>query len=148
MTTIPLLCNGRWPASCAALFRAAVVVVMLGGLVNMPAAQAQDTVKIDQAALLKRIQGKDDSMILLDVRAPEEFAAGHLPGAVNIPYAQLPARISELPSAAHKDIVVYCTSGGRSEQAIQRFLDNGYTRLLHLDGDLDAWLASKLPTEQ
>jgi rhodanese-related sulfurtransferase len=130
-------------------FRAAVVaVLMLGGLLDMPAAQAQDTVKIDQAALLKRIQGRDDSMILLDVRAPEEFAAGHLPGAVNIPYAQLPARISELPSAAHKDIVVYCTSGARSEQAIQRFRDNGYTRLLHLEGDLEAWQAGKLPTEQ
>ncbi len=70
---------------------------------------AGDTPKIDQASLLKRIEKKDASMVILDVRTPEEYAAGHVPGAINIPYTHLPSRISEVADAGDKDIVVYCT---------------------------------------
>lgn len=106
---------------------------------------AEETPKIDQAALLKRIEQKDASMIVLDVRTPEEYKAGHLPGAINIPYTHLPARISELPDAADKDIVIYCATGIRAERAADRFRENGFTRLLHLDGDMKAWQEKNRP---
>ena len=105
----------------------------------------QATPKIDQTTLLKRIERKDASLIVLDVRTPEEFRAGHIPGAVNIPYNHLPARISELPDASDKDIVVYCAVGVRAEQGAERLRENGFTRLLHLDGDMQAWQEKKLP---
>ena len=108
-------------------------------------AHAEETPKIDQPTLLKRMEQKDPSMIVLDVRTPEEFAAGHIPGAVNIPYTHLPARISELPDAGEKDIVIYCTVGIRAERGAERLRENGFTRLLHLDGDMQAWQEKKRP---
>jgi rhodanese-related sulfurtransferase len=99
----------------------------------------EPTPRINQESLLKRIEQKDASMIILDVRTPEEFAAGHVPGAINIPYTHLPARLSELPDAGDKDVVVYCATGVRAERAAARMREQGYTRLLHLDGDMKAW---------
>lgn len=107
-----------------------------------------DTSKIDPASLLKRIEKQDTSMVILDVRTPEEFAAGHVPGAINIPYTHLPARISEVADAADKDIVLYCTVGVRAEKGAERLRENGFTKLLHLDGDMKAWEAQKRPLEK
>lgn len=109
---------------------------------------ADGTAKIDQTSLLKRIEKKDSSMLILDVRTPEEFAAGHVPGAINIPYTHLPSRISEVADAADKDIVLYCATGIRSEQGAQRLRENGFTKLFHLDGDMTAWEAQKRPIEK
>lgn len=109
---------------------------------------AEETAKVDQPTLLKRINGADSSLVILDVRTPEEFAAGHVPGAINIPYTHLPARISELPDAADKDIVVYCATGVRAERAASRFRENGFTRLLHLDGDMKQWQENQRPVEK
>ena len=106
---------------------------------------AEETPKIDQATLLKRIEQKDASMIVLDVRSPEEYAAGHIPGAINIPYTHLPARISDLPDTTDKDIVLYCTVGIRAERGAERLRENGFTRLLHLDGDMKVWQEKKRP---
>lgn len=106
------------------------------------------TTRIDQGALLKRIEQKDASMVILDVRTPEEFAAGHVPGAINIPYTHLPSRISEVADAADKDIVLYCTVGVRAEQGAERLRENGFQKLLHLDGDMSAWQAQKRPLEK
>jgi rhodanese-related sulfurtransferase len=106
------------------------------------------TPRIDQASLLKRIEKKDASLVILDVRTPEEYAAGHVPGAINIPYTHLPSRISEVADAADKDIVVYCTVGVRAEKGAERLRENGFTKLLHLDGDMKAWEAQKRPLEK
>jgi len=85
--------------------RALLVAVALG---CAALAQADEpTPRIDQEALLKRIEQKDASMIILDVRTPEEFAAGHVPGAINIPHAKIiGSRLQEY--AADTLFVVYC----------------------------------------
>ncbi len=111
-------------------------------------AQAADTPRIDHQALWKRIDSKDAALIILDVRTPEEFAAGHVPGAINIPYTYLPASISHLKDASEKDIVLYCESGVRAERAASRLRENGFTRLLHLDGDMKKWRENEQPTEK
>lgn len=109
---------------------------------------ADETPRIDPASLLKRIEQKDPSMVILDVRTPEEFAAGHIPGAINIPYTHLPVRVSEVADAADKDIVLYCAVGVRAEQGAERLRENGFSKLLHLDGDMKAWQAQKRPLEK
>jgi phage shock protein E len=108
----------------------------------------EPTPRINQESLLKRIEQKDASMIILDVRTPEEFAAGHIPGAINIPYTHLPARVSELTDAGDKDVVLYCRTGVRAERAAQRMREQGFTRLLHLDGDMNAWDEKNRPKEK
>lgn len=60
---------------------------------------------------------------LLDVRSAEEWGDGHLDGAVNIPVAELPARVGELPR--DRPVVVYCRSGNRSKQAVAQLVGAG-----------------------
>lgn len=69
---------------------------------------------------------------LLDVRTPEEFAAGHVPGAVNIPVQVLATRMNEVPK--NRPVVVYCRSGVRSANAAKMLSDAGYTKLYDLGG--------------
>lgn len=72
---------------------------------------------------------------LLDVRTREEFASGHLPGAINIPVQELGGRASELPRGS--DVVVYCRSGGRSATACAILGASGI-EVLDL-GPMSAW---------
>lgn len=77
------------------------------------------------------------SSVLLDVRMPEELEIASLPGAVNIPLNELPARMSELNPAA--PIVVLCHHGVRSEMAGRLLERNGFADVSHLSGGIDAW---------
>jgi len=130
----------------------ALGVLLCYGLFALAAQSADDAPAVEApgigpTALQHRIERKDASLIALDVRTPEEFAAGHVPGAINIPYTHLPARIAELPYATGKDVVVYCAIGARSRRAIERLREHGFTRLLHLDGDMRGWQAQRRPVE-
>jgi phage shock protein E len=94
---------------------------------------------IEPKALVERIAWADSSLVVLDVRTPAEYAEGHVPGAINIPHTELAARIAELSGAREKDIVVYCRSGVRAEQALGVLGKAGFKRLYHLTGDYTRW---------
>jgi rhodanese-related sulfurtransferase len=96
--------------------------------------------QVSQDALVARQQKHDASLFLLDVRTPEEFAAGHVPGAVNIPHDQVAARLAEVPK--DKDVVLYCHSGRRAGLAADTLAAHGYKRLSHLEGDMQGWTAT------
>jgi phage shock protein E len=100
---------------------------------------------LSQEAYLALPQSGDKAPFVLDVRAPEEFVTGHLPGAVNIPYDQVAARLAEVPK--DKDVVLYCRSGRRAAMAAEVLAANGYSRLKHLEGDMPAWIAQGRPVE-
>ncbi|UOQ78946.1 molybdopterin-synthase adenylyltransferase MoeB [Hymenobacter sp. 5516J-16] len=75
---------------------------------------------------------------LLDVREPHEYAAGHLPGATLLPLSSLEKGVATLPK--QHPVVVYCRSGRRSAQAVERLqTEFGLTNLLNLDGGILAW---------
>lgn len=74
---------------------------------------------------------------LVDVRTPEEFAAGHLPGAVNLPVDELPQRLGELGSP-EKPLVIYCRSGARSTRAERLLKERGFQDVFNL-GPMSAW---------
>lgn len=80
--------------------------------------------------------------LLLDTRTPEEYAEGHIEGAVNIPHDQVAdeiERIGELTGGdKSKPIVVYCRSGRRSGMAKQTLAEHGYGRVSNLGG-MSAW---------
>lgn len=82
--------------------------------------------------------------VLIDVREPDEFAAGHLPGAVNIPRGLLEFRLSATESLQRRDlnVIVYCKTGGRSALAACAMQDMGYLELRSLAGGFDGWLAA------
>src|SRR6266446_4621972 len=93
---------------------------------------------------LKKIAGKDGLQVV-DVRSPEEWSGGHLPGAIHIPLAQLPDRIGELDVTA--PIVVHCRGGGRSSIATSFLKSQGVSDISNLAGGFDAWVAQGLDVE-
>ncbi|SCK30978.1 rhodanese-like domain-containing protein [Vogesella sp. LIG4] len=88
--------------------------------------------------------------LVIDVREPDEYAAGHLAGAVNIPRGVLEFRLSADPALADGDrpLLLYCKSGGRAALAARALQEMGYCRVVSLAGGLDAWLAGGLPLAQ
>lgn len=101
---------------------------------------------ISQQDLLHRMDTKAD-LLILDVRTPEEFQAGHIPGAVNIPHTALPHRLEELRPYRDKEVVVYCETGVRARIAEQVLQQAGFTQVRHLQGDMRAWRRALLPQE-
>lgn len=86
---------------------------------------------------------------IIDVREPEEYEAGHLPGAVNIPRGLLEFRIDAHPILCDRDctIVMQCQSGGRSALATAVMQELGYKNVVNLAGGFAAWKAAGLPVE-
>lgn len=108
------------------------VVGLAGALFFLTGGSA--TVSGDEAKALVSTQGA----LLLDVRTPEEFAAGHIDGATNIPVQQLEARLWSLPASKDQNVVVYCRSGARSSKAAGILKNAGYTRVVDL-GAMSNW---------
>ena len=125
--------------------RAAVIVV---GVLVACVAHAVGIGVIDQETLLARLAKADDSLVVLDVRTAEEYAAGHLPGAINISHDELETRLAELTPYRAKDLVVYCRSGRRTRLALAVLGAHGFEHLWHLEGDLLAWQAANRPLER
>ena len=90
------------------------------------------------------IEGGD--VTVLDVRTPEEFAAGHLAGAENIDFyaTDFADQIGALDPG--EKYVVYCRSGNRSGQATSLMAEKGFTTVADVDGGIVAWEAAGLPT--
>ncbi|MFI6758127.1 rhodanese-like domain-containing protein [Micromonospora sp. NPDC050417] len=87
----------------------------------------------------------DADAYLLDVREPDEWAAGHAPGAHHLPMMEVPARLADLPT--DQDVVVVCRSGGRSGQVVSYLLGNGWDNVRNLDGGMQEWAAAGRPLE-
>ena len=88
-------------------------------------------------------QGKS---VVLDVRSPEDFAAGHIRDARHIPLKDLKSRISELDKFKSKSVIVVCSSGNESARAAGQLKSAGFGEVYSLEGGLAAWRAQGLPT--
>jgi rhodanese-related sulfurtransferase len=98
---------------------------------------------VTQAELLRRLKRKEE-LVILDVRPPEEFAAGHLPTAVSVPLAELRRRLRELPR--EKEIVAYCRGPycAFAHKAIRVLRQAGF-KARRLEDGLPEWKAAGLP---
>jgi rhodanese-related sulfurtransferase len=74
---------------------------------------------------------------LLDVREPDEWTAGHAPGAHHLPMMEVPARMAEVPTDG--EVVVVCRSGGRSGQVVAFLMNHGWDNVRNLDGGMQSW---------
>lgn len=135
-------------ASAPVLQRLSWLLAACAVLLAAQACRAADVPAVTQAQLQARLAARDAGLVVLDVRAPDEFAAGHVPGAINVPHDQVEARIAELRGARDRDVVVYCRSGRRSALALDTLARLGFTRLGHLEGDWLAWEAAGLPAQR
>jgi phage shock protein E len=80
--------------------------------------------------------GKNDH-VLIDVRTPQEFKSGHIPGAKNIPLQTLAAQMGQVPN--NKPVIVVCRSGNRSHSACHTLWNAGYTNITNLKGGTISW---------
>ena len=101
---------------------------------------------INQEELLE-LAKSDPSVLILDVRTPREYAAGHVPGARLIPHTELRARLGEIADHKTTPVVVYCKSGRRAAIAQAILSRAGFADVRHLDGDMDGWKAQQRPIE-
>lgn len=120
-----------WAAVAAALVIAFLWFGQGGGKDAMDPAQANAWI-----ASQKNLQ-------LVDVRTPQEYAEGHLPGAKNIPLDEVGARMGEV--AKDKPLLLYCHSGRRSGMALKAFREKGYDQAQHMRGGIAAWGAAGFP---
>lgn len=124
-----------------ALFLGVPAVLLLVGYYLMSTVQAGAPLK----EVSREVQGWNlisMGALLVDVRTPEEFSAGHLEGAINIPHDQTLARLTEYPGDKDRSIVVYCRSGNRSGQAYKILVEQGFAGT-HNAGGYEDILAAK-----
>jgi len=147
-----LLQHPAWLAFLAGALLLVSLLASVGARAADPAAAATPVAApakmkpISADALLQERARQPQQVFVLDVRSPQEFAEGHVPGAVNVPYDQVAVRLAEIPR--DKDVVLYCRSGRRAGLAADVLAANDYKRLLHLDGDMQAWTAQGRPVEK
>ncbi len=104
----------------------------------------EDLEPVDRNALRERI--RDGLVTVIDVRPPEEYRAGHIPGAVSVPLRELEARLSEFPK--DQEIVAYCRGPYcvLAVQAVEKLISEGYQAVRLEDGVQD-WRALGFPVE-
>ncbi len=96
--------------------------------------------------LLERVASND--WLLIDVRSPEEYADGHIPGAINMPHENINGYLSELEQHKNKPIIIYCRSGRRAKLAMKVLQEHDFTDVMHLEGDILGWNEAGLALEQ
>ncbi len=96
--------------------------------------------QLDAASAQAKLKGPDRPY-LLDVRQPDEYLQGHIPGAVLIPLGELGRRVRELPP--DREIIVVCHSGNRSSSATRYLISAGY-KASNLTGGMIAWARAGL----
>lgn len=89
---------------------------------------------------------KENDALVVDVREPAEYAAGHVPGAVSIPQADLALRLDDIPR--ERDVLVVCEGGTRSLRAARFLRQSGFSRVTNLIGGTSAWRQAELPVER
>jgi rhodanese-related sulfurtransferase len=119
------------------------LALLSGGALLWRALQRRGT----KVSLLQAIQMiNQGKTVILDVREPAEFAAGHVKEAKNIPLKELPKRVGELEKFKSRSVIVVCSSGIHSSKATTQLNKAGFNEVYSLNGGLAAWRAQGLPT--
>ena len=109
--------------------------------------EALQTVPEVAPADLQSRLSSGEQIVLIDVREPDEFARGKIPGAYTIPRGVLEMQVDgRLP--VDSTVVLYCGGGARSALAAKSLADMGYDKVENLQGGWSAWINTGLPVEQ
>ncbi len=122
------------------------LVVVSGVALILPMLMGSGANDVNPAAATLLINREDAQVI--DVREAEEFAAGHLPDAKNVPLAKLADRINEIERFKDKPVIVCCASGMRSGKACGELRKLGFAKVNNLSGGIDAWVGAGYPVKK
>ena len=103
--------------------------------------------RIHEVSVADADRAIQDANVVLDVREADEFAAGHLPGAIHASRGMLEFKLSSQPELSARDlkIVLYCKTSGRAALAACALQDMGYLHVTSIAGGFDAWAAAGKP---
>ena len=105
---------------------------------------AQAKARIHEIDLQEAELAIREADVLIDVREPDEFAQGHIPGSLNIPRGLLEFKLSASPELEARDLklVLYCKTSGRAALAAASLGEMGYLQVSSISGGIDAWTAA------
>ena len=124
-----------------------LIVAQANGADSKSAPQTQPTVKRISLEEFEKMR-KDKGAVVLDVRTPREFEAGHVPGAVNIPWQSpdFDKQVEKLDKS--KTYLVHCYSGTRSAAATKEMTKLNFDHLFDFSGGMRAYQRAKMPVEK
>lgn len=123
-----------------------VVAVVSGGMLLWPLVRRSTGGPHVDTATATQLINREDALVV-DVRDPGEFGAGHILGARNVPVERI-AEKPELGKKKERPLIVYCDSGARAVKAAAALRAQGFTRVVTLSGGLGAWQSAGLPVEK
>lgn len=114
-----------------------IILLFVGfiGFQFMNSSSAVSNISTDE--LEQRIANADGNVVFIDVREPDEFAAGHVPGITNLPLSVLSEETADFPKDS--EVVIICRSGNRSMQAAEKLKGFGFTNLVNVEGGMNSW---------
>jgi rhodanese-related sulfurtransferase len=103
--------------------------------------------RIQEISIAEADLAIQEADVLIDVREADEFATGHLPGAIHASRGMLEFKLSNSPELSARDlkIVLYCKTSGRAALAACALHDMGYLQVKSITGGIDAWAAAGKP---
>ena len=111
-------------------------------------AKAKASLKTASTDEVKAVTEKKSKAVLLDVRTTGEYAAGHLPGAVNVDRGLLEFNVWNVLKDQNADIIVYCKTGARATLATKTLMDLGYKNVRLADIHYEPWVKAGNPVER
>ena len=111
-------------------------------------AKAKAEIKKVTAADVKAAIDQKEKAVFLDVRDPNEYGAGHLPGAINVSRGTLEFNIWDKISDKNAKIYVYCKTASRSAFATKTLNDLGYKNAVLMDAQFEDWIKANYPIER
>jgi rhodanese-related sulfurtransferase len=122
------------------------VALASGSLLLWPVIQGATTLGLSAAGAVQLINR--EKAVVIDVCEAEEFAAGHVGGAKNIPLNQLEAKLTSTVKNKSLPLILVCQTGARSGRAVDIVKKLGYEQAQSLGGGLKAWRMANLPVEK
>ena len=114
-----------------------VVLMLISLLVGCSGGNSKNGYEQITPAEAKALMDSEDGYIILDVRTPEEYAAGHIAGAILIPDYEIGEKAEGILTDKDQLILVYCRSGRRSKNAANELATLGYTNIKEFGGIID-----------
>jgi len=124
-----------------------VVAVVSGAMLIWPLLRRTTGGPWVDASMATQLINREDALVV-DVRDPGEYGAGHILGAKNWPLDHIDERGGDAAKRKDKPLIVYCDTGDRTPKAAAALRKLGFTRVVNLSGGLLAWQQAGLPVEK
>ena len=123
-----------------------LIVISSGAMLLVPMLQKAGQGALSDEGAVQLINRQ--RAVVVDIRPPEEFAAGHVTGARNVPLDQLEAKLAGTVKNKSLPLLIVCASGARAQRAVAVARKLGYEQAQALSGGLKSWKDANLPLEK